>query len=260
MKLHRIKALLLNYYYISFSSADRLFDILYWPILDVLIWGFMTFFISGISEFNIINSIMGGIVLWLFVWRGSQDLVVYLLEFYWSRSVYHLFVSPVKQSELVVSLCLFGMIRSFISFVLVSVLGYFLYSFNIFNFSYQIFFFIGVLFIIAWAIGLFISSLLLRFGTRIQVLAWSVIWIIQPFSCVFYPLSALPPWAASIASINPLTTIFEGMRVLVQGGTVELSVLWYPLLVGIGLLVGMAFVFMNAMKSAKRQGRFAKPE
>ncbi len=260
MKIHRIKALLLNYYYITFSSADRLFDILYWPILDVLIWGFMTFFISGISEFNIINSIMGGIVLWLFFWRGSQDLVVYLLEFYWSRSVYHLFVSPVKQSELVVSLCIFGIIRSLISFVLVSIIGYFLYSFNVLNLSYQIFFFIGVLFIISWSVGLLISSLLLRFGTRIQVLAWSVVWIIQPFSCVFYPLSALPTWAAKIAAVNPLTTIFEGMRVLVQGGTVDLTILWYPLVVGLGLLGITSFIFTRSMKSAKRQGRFAKPE
>ncbi len=260
MKWHRIKALLLNYWFISFSSADRLFDILYWPILDVLIWGFMTFFIQGLSDFNIINSIMGGIVLWLFVWRGSQDLVVYLLEFYWSRSVYHLFTSPIKKIELVTSLGILGIIRSLVSFAVVSIFGYALYSFNVFNFSYKILFFIGVLFIIAWAIGLFIGSLVLRFGTRIQILAWSVIWIIQPFSCVFYPLSALPPWAASIASVNPLTTIFESMRVIIAGGNVELSVLWYPLIVGLIFLGLMSYVFSNAMNSARKKGRFAKPE
>jgi len=260
MKFYRIKALLLNYWHISGSSADRLFDIFYWPILDVLIWGFMTFFIQGLSDFNIINSIMGGIVLWVFVWRGSQDLVVYLLEFYWSRSIYHLFVSPVKKIELVISLCILGIIRSLISFIVVSTLGYFLYSFNVFSFNYQIFFFIGVLFIIAWSIGLFISSLLLRFGTRIQVLAWSIIWIIQPFSCVFYPLSALPSWAARIASLNPLTTIFESMRTIIQGGSVSLHVLWYPFIVGLALLGLTSFIFSSAMNSAKKQGRFAKPE
>ena len=116
------------------------------------------------------------------------------------------------------------------------------------------------MFIIAWAIGLFIGSLVLRFGTRIQILAWSVIWIIQPFSCVFYPLSALPPWAASIASVNPLTTIFESMRIMIAGGTVELSVLWYPLIAGLVLLALMSVVFSSAMNSARKKGRFAKPE
>ncbi len=252
MKWYRIKALLLNYYYITLSSADRLFDIFYWPILDVLI--------QGISEFNIINSIMGGIVLWIFMWRASQDLVVYLLENYWSRSIYHMFISPIKKSELVISLCILGIGRSLVSFIVLNVVGFLLYKFSVFQFGYEFFLFVGLLFIMGWAVGLLISSLVLKFGTRVQVLAWSVIWIIQPFSCVFYPLSALPAWAAAIAKVNPLTHIFEGMRTMMAGKEVVISSLGYSLIVSIGLLLVAAWIFVQAMNSAKKQGNFAKPE
>ncbi len=260
IRLHRIRAMLLEYFYISLHSGDRIFDVLYWPILDVFIWGFMTYFIQGISEFNIISSIMGGIILWLFIWRGSQDIVVYILEHYWSRSIYHLFVTPLQRAELVISLFILGIIRTGISFVLISVLGFLLYRFNVFNFGLEIFLFIAILLLIAWAIGLFVSSLIFRFGTRIQVLAWSVIWIVQPFSCVFYPLSSLPTWAQYIARVNPVTYIFEGMRAALSGGGINYGSLLYSFVFSILLLAIASVVFVRSMDSARKQGTFAKPE
>ena len=168
MKLHRLKALLLNHYYFSINSADRMFDIFFWPILDVLIWGFMTFYIQNISEFNIVNTILGGVILWVFVWRTTQDLIVYLLENYWSRNIYHLFVSPMRSSELVTSLAILGLLRAVFSFGLLSLLSFLLYRFNIFTFNpWHLIPFIAILILVGWAIGLFICSLVIIFGSRI---------------------------------------------------------------------------------------------
>src|SRR3990167_6024812 len=155
MKLHRVKAMLLNYYYFSLDSLDRLFDIFYWPILDIFIWGFMTLYIQGISEFNILNTILGGIVLWIFLWRTSQDLVVYLLESFWSRSLYHLFSSPLKSSELYSSLIIIGFIRSFAAFGVMLTVSYLLYQFNVFAFNWLHFsLLISILLIMGWGMGL----------------------------------------------------------------------------------------------------------
>ncbi|MFH1275770.1 MAG: ABC transporter permease [Candidatus Woesearchaeota archaeon] len=261
MKLHRISAMLLNYYYGTIHSIDRLFDVFYWPILDIFIWGFMTYFIQGISEFNILSVILGGILLWVFLWRSSQDLVVYLLENFWSRNVYHLFASPLRTSELVVSLCIMGFIRSFIAFSVMAILSYLLYQFNIFTFNILHFLmFIGILFVFAWGIGMLISSFIFRWGTRVQVLAWSTIWIIQPFSCVFYPLSALPKWAAKIAYILPTTHIFEGMRASLNGLPINYYNLIYSLIFSIGFLLITASILAKAIRSSKRKGSLAKPE
>ncbi len=261
MKLHRIRAMLNSYWYITISSADRIFDVLYWPMLDILIWGFMTHFIQGISDFNLITAIMGGIVLWVFVWRASQDVVVYLLENYWSRNVYHLFVTPLRNSELIVSLSLLGIVRSLASFVLLNLAAYGLYSFNLFTFNpLYLTLFIAILLLFAWGIGIMISSLIVMYGTRIQVLAWSVVWIIQPFSCVFYPLDALPPWAAGIARILPTTYVFEGLRSTLKGGTPAMGSILYSLVFTLVFLVVMSFFFSFAVHKAKKDGSFAKPE
>ena len=230
MKWHRIKAMLYNYWYITKHSPDRLFDVFYWPLMDILIWGFMTHFIQGISEFNLITAILGGIILWVFLWRSSQDIIVFLLENYWSRSVYHLFATPIRKSELMVSLSLFGIVRALFAFSVMLIMSTLLYGFDITQIALLDFVtFVSILFLFAWGIGLLISSLIFIFGSRVQVLAWSFIWILQPFSCVFYPLSALPAWAQGFASLLPTTHVFEGLRASLQGTALDISSMIYAL-------------------------------
>jgi len=261
MKLYRITTLLKYYYHVSINSADRIFDVFYWPILDLLIWGFMTYFITGISKVNLVSMILGGIVLWVFIWRTSQDFVVYLLENWWSHNIYHLFATPLKKSEMVISLCILGVLRSLMAFIVLSVLSFLLYKFNIFTFNFlHLSFLIMILLIFAWGIGMFISSLVFWFGTRVQVLAWSTIWIIQPFSCVFYPLSSLPPWAATIANLFPTSHIFEALRASLAGSPLDYGSLLYALIFSLVLMVITGSLLVKAMNSAKKQGTFAKPE
>ena len=261
MRWHRIKALLLSYYYFSINSADRMFDIFYWPVLDILIWGFMTSFIQGITEYNILNAILGGIILWVFVWRSSQDLVVYLLENYWSRSIYHLFISPVRSSEIVVSLCILGLIRSLMSFAVLGALSYILYQFNVLVFNpLHFILFVVILLLFGWSLGLLVSSLVFMFGSRVQVLAWSTIWIMQPFSCVFYPLKSLPAWAGKIAAILPTTYVFEGLRASLQGKPLDYGNLEYAFVFVLMFLGVSSLILVWSIAMAKKRGTFAKPE
>ncbi|MBS3116225.1 ABC transporter permease [Candidatus Woesearchaeota archaeon] len=261
MKFHRIKGLLWNYYYFSLNSLDRIFDVFYWPIVDILIWGFMTTYIKGISDFNIVNLILGGLILWVFLWRSSQDIVTYLLEHYWSRSLYHLFVTPVSSMEMITALAIMGIFRSMISFVVLSIFAYLFYQFNIFSVNpFHFMLFVSLLTLFAWGLGLLVSSLVFRWGSRIQVLAWSTIWILQPFSCVFYPLSTLPPWAMKIASLLPTTYVFEGLRASLTGEPVVYSQLLFAFILVIIFLMVVSLFLIKSIDSAKKKGSFAKPE
>ena len=103
MELYRVNALLLKYYYISINRLDRIFDIIYWPILGLLIWGFTTAFIEQLSEVSVSSMIFGGVILFVFVWRSAQDITIYVLEDFWSRNLYNLFTSPVRPSEISLS-------------------------------------------------------------------------------------------------------------------------------------------------------------
>lgn len=261
MKWHRIKAMLRDYYYYSITSVDRIFDVLYWPVIDIVIWGFMMTYIQGITEMNLVSMILGGMILWVFVWRGGQDIVVYTLEHYWSRSIYHLFVSPLRKSELMVSLCILSLLRGLISFLVLTGLAMLLYQLNFFSFNLlHMAFFISLLLLFGWGMGMLVGASVFIWGSRVQVLAWSSIWIVQPFSCVFYPLTALPPWAASIAKWLPTTQIFEGMRASLAGMPLDWTRLGYAAL-GIVVFLGVSIlIFVASITAARKSGAFAKPE
>src|SRR3989338_5936891 len=259
MKLHRINGLLLKYYYITINRVDRLFDIIYWPILDLFIWGFTAIFIQKISEVNVMSMLLGGVILWVFVWRASQDIAVFILEDFWSRNLYHLFTSPVKLSEHLTSIILIGFLRAIATFVIMWIVGIIFYSFNILAISPLV---IGwavmLLTLFGWGIGLFVAAFIFRYGQRIQVLAWSVTFLISPFACIFYPISALPAWAAKIAIAMPPAHVFEALRASINGTPLNYGGLLYAFIASALFFVAMAYFLEKSFKKSKQTGLLAK--
>lgn len=259
MELYRVNALLLKYYYISINRLDRIFDIIYWPILGLLIWGFTTAFIEQLSEVSVSSMIFGGVILFVFVWRSAQDITIYVLEDFWSRNLYNLFTSPVRPSEISLSVIIFGFIRSILTFLLLALLAWLVYSFNIFSINlFYLILFISALTLFSWALGLFISSMIFRYGSRIQVFAWSFVFLIEPFSCIFYPLSVLPTWAKGFAIILPTTHIFEALRAVINNTLINWGSIIYSFVASFILLIIVSLFFKNSIKKAIKVGLFAR--
>ena len=86
------------------------------------------------------------------------------------------------------------------------------YSYNVFTIGMWLVPFVINLVLTGWIIGVLTTSLIMRFGQEAEVLAWSMVFLFQPISCVFYPLDVLPAWLQGIAWMNPAAHIFEGMR------------------------------------------------
>jgi ABC-2 type transport system permease protein len=63
----------------------------------------------------------------------------------------------------------------------------------------------------------------MRFGQEAEVLAWSMVFLFQPISCVFYPMEVLPGWLKTVAWMNPAAHVFEGMRAVLESGQAPLS-------------------------------------
>jgi ABC-2 type transport system permease protein len=259
MKWHRIQALLLKFWYISKNRVDRIFDIFYWPLLDVLIWGFASTYIEDLSSVNVLSVFLGAIMLWLFLWRPGQDIAVFALEEFWSKSLYHLYSSPVRLSEHIVSMLIVGVLRAGVSFLFLASLVFILYGFNIFSLPLMTALAsLALLTLIGWAVGFFVTGCVYRWGQRIQVLAWSVIWVLQPFSCVFYPLETLPNWAYPIAIALPTTHVFENLReVLIGQG--EGSLL-YAFVATVVLLIVASWFIKRSFEHARKTGLLARAE
>lgn len=254
--------LVYKFYRICYRSLDRIFDIVYWPVISLLLWGFTSTFVaetstaSGVMEF-----FLGGAVLWSLFWRAQTDVGTFILEDFWSRNVYNLFASPVTPLELFCAIGLVGLIRCILSFVFLGFLAWVLYAYNILHIGgLAISVFATVLLLFGWVIGIVISALIFRYGLRIQVLAWSVGFIIQPFSCVFYPLESMPGWVQVIAVLFPTTHVFEGLRHAIATGELATG----PLLSALGLTFVLLFIslfyFQYALRQAKKLGLLTRFE
>jgi len=247
---------------LCYRSLDRIFDIVYWPVISLLLWGFTSMFIASTSSFSgVMEFFLGGAVLWSLFWRAQTDVGTFILEDFWSRNVYNLFASPVTSIELFVAIGLIGLIRCILSFLFLAFLAWGLYAFNIMDIGgTAIAVFTSVLLLFGWVIGILIAALIFRYGLRIQILAWSVGFIIQPFSCVFYPLDSMPGWVQGIAIALPSTHVFEGLRYAIATG--ELA--WQPLLLSFGLtavlfILSIAY-FQYALYQAKKLGLLTRFE
>ena len=66
----------------------------------------------------------------------------------------------------------------------------------------------------SWAVGIFVSGLVLRNGLGAENLAWTIMFLFMPLTCVYYPVTMLPTWLQPVAWALPPTYVFEGMRAL----------------------------------------------
>ncbi len=258
MKFYRVRAMMLKYAYITKNRVDRIFDIVYWPVLNIFIWGFLTVYINKISNYDLLSVILGGIILWIFVWRSTQDMGIFVLEEFWNRDLYHLYSSPIRTSEHILAIIITGLIRAIIAFLLVLVVSAIFYSFNIFILGMYLPLFVLLLTIIGWVIGIFIVAMIFRWGHRIQVFAWSIPFGIQPFCCILYPISALPAWAVPIAIILPPTHVFEAMRAVIAGNAFPWNSITYAVVTTLILLVVGATLLGKAISHARMTGLIAK--
>lgn len=247
---------------ICYRSLDRIFDIVYWPVISLLLWGFTSTFVATTSSSTgLVEFFLGGAVLWSVFWRAQTDVGTFILEDFWSRNIYNLLASPVTPLELFSAIGLIGLLRCLLSFAFLSLLGWCLYAFNIFHIGgIAIAVFTSVLLLFGWVIGIVISALIFRYGLRIQVLAWSVGFIIQPFSCVFYLLDSMPGWVQTIAVMLPTTHVFEGLRHAIATGRLAIGPLCAALGLTTLLLVAALLFFQYALMQAKRLGLLTRFE
>lgn len=260
MKLHRINALMLKYWFMGIRSIDRILDVFYWPLIGMLVWGFTTYYISDLVQNSLIVSILlGGAILWTFFSRAQGDIAIYILEDFWSRNLTNLFASPMKNSELIASTAIFGLFRSVISFIFLIGVSYLLYSFNLLNIGilYVSIFAIGLIFF-GWVIGIFVTALIFRYGTRFQMFAWTIPWLIQPFSAVFYPLKSLPLWLQKISLLIPTTYLFEGMRTALSNQTIDWRSIVFSFILNIAFFYIVYLFFERSIAVAKKKGMLTK--
>lgn len=256
MKFHRIWGIFLRYFYNLIHTYDRLTDMFFWPFIDLLIWGLTSRYLvsTGSTSNTLVLALLGGIILWIFPWRGQYEITVSLLEDLWNRNLVNLFATPILFSEWVVSVMLIGIFKSFISFGFASLIALVLYATNIYSLGLILLPWAGLLIMFGWVFGFFIASLIMRYGTKIQTLAWMSMAIVSPFAGVFYPVSVLPAWAQTVAHYVPVSHVFEAMRTIISGGTSPLLNLFWPFILCLIYLIISLYLLYGSYNTILKRG------
>ncbi|HET6466111.1 MAG TPA: ABC transporter permease [Nitrospiria bacterium] len=248
MKLHRILAIVNRHLMLYKRSPQRMMEIIYWPLLDLLVWGFITLYLArykeGLPAF--VTFFLGALILWDILFRAQQGICVSFLEEIWSRNLLNLFVSPLGTGEFLAATMLVSVIKVIGAAFMTILLAYLLYSFNLFVIGLSLVPFALNLVVTGWAIGIFTTAIILRFGQEAEVLAWGLAFLFQPVSAVFYPVSVLPPFLQGIAHGIPASHVFEGMRAVIETKNFPLDELIWA--TGLNVVyLAVAILFFNGM-------------
>ena len=223
MNITRIYGLFLRHFYLITRSFPRILDLIYWPSIQITLWGFISNFFAEHSSYysGAVGVILSCAILYDFLFRTSIGFNMLFLEEIWSRNFTNLFIAPMKISEIITALVITALIRALIGLIPAILLTSPLFGISILNLGLPLAFLFLSLYIFGITLGLFVSAGLLRFGPSFENIAWSTMFLLAPFGCIYYPVEILPEIFQSIAFALPLVYIFEETRNILVNGIVS---------------------------------------
>ena len=256
ISLNRINAMVLRYWYLLLSSWPRLLELVYWPALQIITWGFLQTYVAQTSGFfaRAGGTLIGAVILWDILFRGQLGFSISFLEEMWARNLGNLMMSPLKPIEFLISLMIMSLIRLAIGVIPMTLLALFFFDFNFFAIGLPLIAFFCNLIFTSWSVGIFVSGLVLRNGLGAENLAWTIMFIFLPLTCVYYPVATLPSWLQAIAWTLPPTYVFEGMRALLVDRTVRADLMLQALALNAVFFALAVVAFRALLESARRNG------
>jgi len=216
----RILAVSRRHAYVLWRSPHRFFDIFFWPVVDVLLWGSLGVFVTSQSagaDRAGATYLLAGIVLFHVLFQSHISVATGFLEETWSRNVLNLMVTPLREIEYAAGVALFGLAKLAMAMVVVTGTAVVAYSFDPGALGWGVIPIAAVLLATGWSVSLFVIGIVLRFGQSAEIMAWAVIFLMLSLSGVFYPVEALPGALQPIAGVLPTTYAFNAMRAILDG-------------------------------------------
>ena len=217
MNLNRVWAIALRHLFLAKRQLERIGDLFLFPIVGILLWGFVSNFLSvqgpGLAAF-----LIGGLILWIVFERVGTGIGIDFMYEVWDRNIVNILASPITITEFISGLVLVALVKVLISFALMWAVAVVFFGFNIGSLgTYLVLFWLNII-IFAASLGIFNVAIVTRYGATIGPLTWLLPFILQPFVAVFYPVSVMPVFVQKIAWFIPLSHVFEGMRYTLATG------------------------------------------
>ena len=256
MNLNKMYGLFLRHFFLIKSSLPRILDLVYWPTIQIILWGFISKFFTIHS--NYYNDVLGVIltcaILYDILFRSSISFNMLFLEEIWSRNFTNLFIAPLKLKEIILALIFTALVRTLIGLVPAILLTSPLFGVSILKLGVPLLFLFLSLYIFGITLGLFVSAGLIRFGPSFENIAWSSLFLLAPLGCIYYPIEILPNFFQIIAKGLPLVYIFDETRNILMNGFINYENLKQAYFLNLIYLLSGIFLFYFSFLKARIKG------
>ncbi len=256
MNFNKIFALSLRHVYLIKGSFPRILDLIYWPTIQIFLWGFISkFFTLNSSYFeNTVGIILSAAILYDFLFRSSISYNMMFLEEIWSRNFTNLFIAPIKISEIITALTITAIFRTLIGLIPAALLAIPLFGVSIFKIGIPLILLLITLYIFGVTLGLLVTSGLIRFGPSFENIAWASLFFLAPLGCIYYPIDILPEWLRIIAKLLPLVHIFEEMRNILIHDILNYYQIFKAIIISLIYFIFGIVIFYLSYEGAKNRG------
>jgi ABC-2 type transport system permease protein len=249
----RIKTVVRRQLYVLYRNPARYFDILVWPLFDVLLFGSLGAFVAQQDEASRAATpyLLAGIMLFHVVFQSQVSVATGFMEETWSRNLLNLMTTPLTEGEYAAGLALYAGLKTVLAMAAISLTALAFFGFGLGEIGWSLVPIVGVLLMVGWAVALFNIGLMLRFGQSAEIFTWGTNFLLLAVSGVFNPVSALPGALQPIARVLPTTYGFSASRTVLDGGALPWDDIARGYLGG-AIAIALGYLFIIKMLSTFR--------
>jgi ABC-2 type transport system permease protein len=253
----KVSAFFLRSWRMTYRNAFTIFEIVFWPIVNLLSVGLLTRFLQ--AEPGTVVFVLVGTFALSTVQVCQLDVAYAALFDMWSRSIKHQLVAPIRPWHLLLGSWLMGLMRGTLVFMLQAAVSQWMFGVNVLahGVAPALALLAGLL-LSAGGIGLLVCTLLMLFGLRAEVSAWSGVSLILLLCGVYYPVSVLPAPLQVVAAAVPLTHFLEAFRAQLGYAPVFKEPLVRGYVLAAVYAAGGYALFAWAIQRARRTGMLLK--
>ena len=260
MNLRRVNTVLLHTWYHFTHSMETWVDMFWNSALQVILFAFLAKAVLGRGNDELGIAMLLGVVLWNFIWGAQYGVTVGVMWEIWSRSFSNLFITPLKLEEFMIGQMLSSIVKSTMSFGVTFFVAWLIYDFSLAPLGWMLLLYCAELLIFGWGVGFGVLSLIFRYGQQVHAMSWALVFLVQPFGAVFYPVSTLPVAIQWVAYLFPTGYIFEAIRAHMSTGGIQWDLLLYGTGVNVAWFVGGVLLLIWSFRQVKESGAFARME
>lgn len=241
----RVRTVVRRHAYVLWRSPHRWFDIVVWPLFDILLWGSLGAFVAQENDASQAGTpyLLAGIMLFHVLFQSQIAVSTGFMEETWARNLLNMMTTPLREIEYVAGLAIYGLAKLTAAMAMVCLTAFGFYRFNLGEIGWGLVPIVGILLLIGWALAMLVIGLLLRFGQSAEIIAWASTFLVLSLSGVFNPVDAIPGPLQPLSRALPTTHVFGAARGLLAGEPMPWGALGFALGGAlIGVVLSMWFV------------------